>query len=251
MKSNNELIEKRRKKIRRKKTFFFIVILITTLVTLCLKLHYFNVKNIIVSNNKILKSSQIINEASVPNNTNIFYLNIGKVQADIKDNPYVKDVKITRSLPSTLVIEVTERSAAFYAEKDKKFIIIDKEGLVLEQRDDLTNLKLVKLEGVNTNNAQVGKVICASDSAKLDEINKITEIILNNSSCKSITKVNINDSTDIQLFYNDMCIKLGTIDDMTNKLNEAINIITKQNLSNSKGYVDVSFNGNPVYFVQK
>lgn len=48
-----------------------------------------------------------------------------------------------------------------------------------------------------------------------------------------------------------MHIKLGSNEDLPKKLNRAINIISAENLSASTGYVDVSFNGNPVFSVEK
>jgi cell division protein FtsQ len=46
-----------------------------------------------------------------------------------------------------------------------------------------------------------------------------------------------------------MCIKLGSADDMKNKLNKALNIIEQEKLSAAKGYVDVRFDGNPVFYI--
>lgn len=48
-----------------------------------------------------------------------------------------------------------------------------------------------------------------------------------------------------------MEIKLGSSDNILSKLNRAINIINGENLTTSTGYVDVSYNGNPVYSIDK
>lgn len=251
IKSKNELIERRRKRIRRKKTFFLIVLLIAILITLCIKLPYFNIKNIVVSKNKTISSNEIIKESGIVKNTNIFYLNVSKSETNILTDPYVLKVDVTRKLPNLVEIVVTERSAAFYVLNDKKFYIIDRNGILLEIRDNINNLKLINLQGINVSKAQIGNVIPCDDSRKIDAIGTITDIILDNTKFKNISKVDISDSINIQVYYNDMCIYLGTGNNLLSKLNKAINIINSQNLAASKGYVDVSFNGNPVFCVQK
>lgn len=250
-KSKNELIERRRKRMRRKRIFFFTIFLITILITLCLKLPYFNVKTVFVSNNRTISSEELLNEAGVIKGTNIFYLNTWKIRDNIMKNPYVLSVDIKRKLPDSIELSVNERAAAFYSQKSNKFIIIDKNGVVLEERNSINNMKLVRLEGFDTSKTKVGTMIPYDDSRKLVYISQITDLILNNSSCKNITKVDITDALNLMVYYNNMCIKLGNGEDLSVKLNKAINIINDKNLASSKGYVDVGFNGNPVFFIEK
>lgn len=250
-KSKNELIAKRRKKIKRKRIFFSIVLLIATLITLCLKLPCFGISEIIVSNNKTIASEEIIKETQIVKGTNIFYINVRKIKENLEANPYILSVDVKRKLPSSIQIVVNERAAAFYAEKGNKFVIIDKSGIVLEERDNINNMKLIKLVGIDTAKTKIGNVIPEVGTRKLNFINNITDIILNNSSCKNLSKVDITDGLQLQVYYNDMCIKMGTEDEIADKLNKAINIINEKSLASAKGYVDVSFKGNPVYHIDK
>lgn len=249
--SKNELIERRRRKLRRKRIFFLTIFLIASLVTLCLKLPYFEVQTIIVSNNKTISSEELIKEAGNIKGTNIFYVNTGKIKENIIKNPYILNIDVKRKFPNSIELAVNERAATFYAEKNKKFIIIDKNGIILEERDNISNMKLVKLSGFDVSKTKVGSMIPYDDPRKLVYISKITDLILNNPSCKNITKVDITDELNLLVYYNDMCIKLGNGDDLSEKLNKAINIIIEKNLATAKGYVDVGFNGNPVFFIEK
>lgn len=250
-KSKNELIAKRRKKIIIKRTIYSILLLSAILITLCLKLPCFGVSQVIVLNNKTISTDEIIKEASIVKNTNIFYLNVRKIKENLIKNPYILSAEVKRKLPGSIEIIVNERAAAFYSERNKKYIIIDKNGVVLEERDNINNMKLINLTGFDASKAKIGNVIPNAGTRKLNFINNITDIVLNNSDCKNFTKVDITSELSFQVYYNDMCIKLGTEDDLTEKLNRAVNIIKEKNLLSSKGYVDVSFDGNPVYFVQK
>lgn len=63
----------------------------------------------------------------------------------------------------------------------------------------------------------------------------------------------MQDLNNIQFYYKNILIKLGNSDELNNKLNKAFNIILQKEevKSAKKGYVDVSFNGNPVVFIEK
>ncbi|WP_234119973.1 cell division protein FtsQ/DivIB [Clostridium hydrogenum] len=248
-KEKNELIERRRKKIRRKKVILFGVILVSVLVTLCLKLPYFNIKNIEVHNNSIIDTDTIVRLSQIKKGTNIFYVSLKKNKVNIEQNPYIMNVGISKKLPDTIDITVTERKAAFYAEKDNKYLIIDKNGVVLEEKDNLNGMNLIKLLGFNTNNAKIGKVIPCDDNRKIDVISKLTDIVINVKNLK-ITSVDISDVLNLKAYVNNMSIILGRVDGLDSKINKAINIINSENLKDKKGYVDVSFNGNPVYCIQ-
>lgn len=250
-KSKNELIDKRRKKRRIRRVSFIMLLLITILITLCLKLTYFNIKYVNVLDNKTIAASEIIKESGIQKGTNIFYMNSSNIKSNILNNPYILSVNINKKLPNTVNIDVNERMAVFYTEKDNKFIIIDKYGTVLEIRKNIDNMSLIKLIGVDTSKISVGKVIPLNDDKKLKIISDITDIIFNNDVCKNIKTLDITNSMQLEAYYNDMHIKLGNEDNLQQKLNRAINIIIDKNLSASKGYVDVSFNGNPVFFVEK
>jgi cell division protein FtsQ len=250
-KSKNELIEKRRKKIRRKRIFGLMVFLIAVLITLSIELPYFKIQNIKVYNNNRVSSDEIIKASNIEKDSNIFYININKVKDNILDNPYILSVQVKRKLPNSLNIYVQERNAVFYAEKGKKYAIIDKNGICLEIKDTINNMNLIKLIGVDTSKVNVGNVIPVDDKRKLSTISTLTDIIAANNICKNINTINIQDEVNIVAYYNKMEIKLGSSDNILSKLNRAINIINGENLTTSTGYVDVSYNGNPVYSIDK
>ncbi|MCD2345197.1 cell division protein FtsQ/DivIB [Clostridium guangxiense] len=245
----NELIEKRRKKIRRKKLILFSIILICVLVTLCLKLSYFNIKNVVVNNNYIISSNEIIKQSGIIKGVNIFTVSLKSYKGNIKQNPYIMDVNIHKEFPDTISITVKERKAVFYAQNQNKYIIIDKNGIILEKRDNLDGMKLIRLDGFNTSSSEIGKIIKCDDERKLKSISMLTDAVLQSSGL-NLTTVDVSDGVNLKAYINNMCIILGSPEELSEKLNKAINIVLQQNLKDKKGYVDVSFNGNPVYCIQ-
>lgn len=250
---DNELIRKRRKKRTIKRSLIIFLLLISTLVILCLKLPYFNVENINVVNNRIVNSEEIISSSKINMGINIFTLNTKKIGTNILSNPYILKADIIRKLPSTILISVVEREAAFYIEENNKFLILDKNGVVLEIKDNVNNMNLTKLEGLDVSDFTMGKVIPKVDNRELELISLMTDLISLNKINKSginITSVNIADSYNVQVLCNNMLLKLGNVN-IKDKLNLAFNILVNNNLINAKGYVDVSYDSNPVVNIEK
>ncbi len=249
--SKNEFIRERRRKRRRKRIICTMVLLIATLVTLSIKLPYFKIQNINVYNNKTISNAEIVKESGVQKNSNIFYINTSNIKANILNDPYILSTEIHRKLPNSINIYVNERKSVFYAEKGSKYAVIDKNGIVLEVRDNINNMKLIKLVGIDTSKIKIGTLLPVDDKGKLNTISTITDIVTSNAACKNINILDITSNVNIIVYYNNMQIKLGTNENLLKKLNRAINIINGEKLTALTGYVDVSFTGNPVYHIGK
>lgn len=247
----NELIVKRRRKKLHRKVFVFFVLTIAVLVTLCLKLSYFNIKNIEVTGNKMITAQKIISDSGIMQGNNIFYVNTIKAQKKIKSNLYINNVKISRSLPDKIIISVTEKQEFYYSQAGSKYVIMDGGCSILDIRDSLKNEKLVKLSGISFNLDKSPK-ISTGNERKIKIANEICNLF-NRLKEKSIvlSSIDLNSTTDIKVNFKDMCIIVGTDEKIEDKLNKAINIIVSSKLTNSKGRIDVSFNGNPVIYTEK
>jgi cell division protein FtsQ len=251
-KTENELILKRRRRKKIKKTFLLFMMMSSLFCTLCLKLPYFNVKNIQVIGNKNVSQKDIILLSKINIGNNLFYLNLKDSKNSILSNPYIENAEIKRKFPSTIQISVREREAVFYGTKDnKKFTIIDKNAIALQQRSNITGMKLVKLNGLNYGKVELGKPIQDADEIKIDAVKVLGDIIESNK-ISSITAVDVSNPVNIKIQCGNILIKIGTSDDIDKKLNKALNILSMKELQGAKeGYIDVSFEGNPVFFIQK
>ena len=246
--------ESNKKKKKRKnfiKIIMLFIVLISVLVTLCLKLSYFNVQQIDVAGNRNIGKEEIIKLSRIARGNNIFYVNLKASRTNLLSNSNILDVHIKRVFPSKIVITIKERDAVFYIQRDSKYLIIDKEGIIIEEKDSIEALKLIRLDDIKTENAVVGKRITAEDKRTIELIGKITELYNNNISKYSMTSANISNLLNINICYGNMCIKIGTADEIEKKLNKAINVMDTQGLADKKGYIDVSYEGNPVFYIEK
>lgn len=249
-KTDNQLILKRRRKIRLKKALIVMIFLVAVFLMLCLKLPYFNIQSVKVYGNKSISSSKIIGDSNICIGNNIFYINLKNAKDNILINPYIQKVTINRVFPDAININVKERSSIFYYENGKTYFVIDKTGVLLEERSNINNMQLVKLEGINYSNKDIGKTLENKDERKVKAIVALGNMVENNNLSFKVCDLNVSDPTDIKVYFNNMCVKLGSSDDIDKKINRAVNVLLGANLVNAKGYIDVRFNSNPVFFTE-
>ena len=248
----NEYIRKRRRKRAIKKSIIILILLLAILSILCLKLSFFDIKQIQVNNNKNVSKDEIIKLSNIKTGSNIFYQNFRKSKNGLKKNPYILDVSFKRKLPDEIEINVTERKAKFYAHVGSKFAVIDKGSTVIEIRDSIADMNLIRIDGIDQSKIVIGKTVVPSKDIKTKFINDISELVdRSNKNVPKMTEIDITDSKGFNVSYSDMVVKLGDMYGIENKLNKAINILLSQGLKSAKGYIDVSFNGNPVVNIQR
>jgi cell division protein FtsQ len=252
--NKEKLLNKRKHKKKVRRLILLVIIMISMLMTLCLKLPYFNIATIDVIGNVNVAEIEINKSSNISLGNNIFYTNFNNSKKQIIKNPYILVVEFKKSLPNKVIIKVEERVAVFYGKVNSTFYILDNKGILLEKRSSIKDMNLVNLIGFNYEKCEVGNLIVSEDSRKINIANEITNLIneyRKTNSNSNITMVDVSDVIDVKVFSGKMCIKLGTSQDLKSKFNKAINIISQPEYKVARGYVDVSFKGNPVVFIEK
>lgn len=125
------------KKIKKKTKLRLIPILLLLIIIVIgyfLVSFFMNVriKNIYITGNKRLTDQEVIELAGIENYPSFVKTTINGMTKKIKKNPYVKDVKITKSLIATVNIELTEYNLLFVKEADNKVVVDVNKELTLE-----------------------------------------------------------------------------------------------------------------------
>ena len=95
----------------------------------------FQVQRMEVTGTRLLQPDQIRELAGINLGENIFQVNLGQAQKKIALLPLVKTVTLRRILPSTVLIEVTERTPVALLDEGNVFGEVDKDGYYLQQGD--------------------------------------------------------------------------------------------------------------------
>lgn len=167
-------IEARRRynerKKRRFRTRFYIIMTILVLVIAFLLLSLssiFTVDSIEVRGNQHYTAEEIINMGhAVPGRNLIYDLNKKEIEDYLEQNPYIKNATVSRKIPSTMVIRVTERAEKMAFRYDDDYLIMDEDGILLKKTRNEPMATLV--EGIVINKIKLGEKIGAVETERLD-----------------------------------------------------------------------------------
>lgn len=243
-KNISEYISKKKKKKTRKKVILLSIILVVVLGLILIKTPYFNIKKVAVNNNNIITKDKIIEENSILDQ-NIFLFNTSALKRKILSNPYIKNVKISRKLPNELDINVLERDATFVVKDGTDFYVLNENLVIMEKKKTVEGLNLPLLNGLKIENRFLGEAM-SKDSERGKVLKQIGEA-LNKNKIK-VNSVDITDINNIVINKGDVKILLGDDENLDKKLVEMVNILKNPVGNFEKGYINISFNGNPVIY---
>lgn len=236
-------LQKRKRALKIIKISFVIILLIAGLIAL-LRSSLFNIKeiNIKIENNKVLTESRIKELSTINVGQNIYSINKRKIIESIKSEPYVESVKVKRSLPNILKLEITERSVKFTLDYNGQYIYIDNQGYILEKSSE-PNDKII-ITGYSTTELEDGNKLDMEDLEKLSAVIQIIQEAENNGIKNDITKINIEDKDDYKIYFDGLG-KMAHLGDTTS-INDKMTYIKKilEVESNYEGEIFVNVNLN-------
>lgn len=116
---------------------------------------------------------KIAAESGLTLGTSIFLIDKKKVHENLEQDPFVKPLSVQVELPDKVVINIDERKRAAYIEKEGAFLVIDKEGWLLEVIAAPETIDYPVILGMTPDAANVGKRLSTSDSFKLDVLSRV------------------------------------------------------------------------------
>ena len=199
----------------------------------------FKIETIEVAGDTRYTAEQIIGYSGIEKGQNLFLCDSKTGKENIMQNlPYIEDVQVRRSIPSKIVIEVTEGSPAGTVEFSGRFIVISRLGKVLEETDaPVQGLPLIR--GLELTSAEPSQQAVYKD----EDTRKILEDITNaigEAGLDKISEIDLTKRTSPRLLYDGRIrIMLGQPSDLNLKLRFAMQILTKLE-PDARGILDVS-----------
>lgn len=246
--------KKRKKKNKlRKILIYFCAVLGFSAVGVVLSLTvFFHITEIQVTGNERYSTEEILTQCTIDVGENLFLADTDTAKSQLELNlPYIYNAKISRKLPYTIEIAVTEAEPAYSIQnKDKTYILLDDKFKVLEEASK-------KSYGITISKAEIkssvlGKTIqfkddnvgkCLSEMAQVIKNNKFTEIT-------SIYSNNLNDNYVV--YDNRITFKLGSCNNIENKIYQGMASCEKldETSPNVTGTLDIS-GGKSMYFTEE
>ena len=245
---------RRRSKVRRhisSTTWKRILIVLGIAVALVLSMViFFRVRHIEVEGFDYYSAEEIITQAGVEEGDNLLTLSRGKIAGNIMSHmPYVATVQVSRQLPDTVVIHVTEYEAT-YAVPDSKgdYYLITAGGKVTEKIEPAKVSSHIRIENLTINTPTVGETASVmapkgqekTAEAQLEAMKTVLAAIEKNELLRKIESVSVPSSYDISLWYEDrFLVKIGDTSKLDYKLSSLAVVIEDQE-TYATGVIDLS-----------
>ncbi len=218
------------RKKRRRKTFLTILSIFIVVVFM-LNSQIFSVKTIKVEGNEKVASNKIALFSSIQKGENIFKFRTKDAESGIIELPYIKYAKIKRKLPSSLIISVEERKEQIKIKDEFSFLVLDKEGYILDNREDVDE-NLTELIGLNINDKDIGGNAFTGNEEKI-KVDFLLELESSNMT-KLFKKINIESYKMVNILtFNDIEVVFGSASNVKYKLgllDEVLKDIEKKDL---------------------
>ncbi|NRX49873.1 hypothetical protein [Clostridium beijerinckii] len=120
----------------------------------------------------------------------------------------------------------------------------------MKKTDSVENRSLVNVKGIDLKDVALGQKMI-DDSRVLDFLDIFYQIIKINPTNYKIDYVDISDFTNIKVYVGKVEGRLGNDENIPDKMNKLLHIIQNPDIGIVKGYVDVGFNGAPVYYKEE
>lgn len=212
--SRRALVERQKKKKRRRMISRIGIAVLVLLAIVFAPTIFFQVSKINVTGDTRYTSEQLIKSTGVKQGDNMFFLDTKQIAADLKDEyPYLDTVKLRRKLPSTLQIEVSDRTAALSIEQNGKYLILDMSGKVLEKTKSAAK-GTAKVTGVPMKGLHVGDTVDEDKYGKAASVMKLLELTDQYGMKKHIKTIDVEKAYDIRVTYDKRyTILLGALEE--------------------------------------
>lgn len=197
------------------------IILAILFVSLCFSL-FFRVKHVEVVGSTRYSAEEILAAASVEPGTNLFKANDSDL-IPVKDKlSYIKEAKLTRRLPDTVVITVTEDEARYVSEIYGQMYLLSADLRVLEAIDKYSEIRemgLVRLYLPNVNSALIGKRLVFQDQVTDNYVTAYVDALADSPMLSKTSAFDLRHRFDLSLIAEEIyLVELGTGTELSTKL---------------------------------
>lgn len=247
---NAKMVSKKRLRFRRQKLIKVLGLTVAFFALLYLLgcLPFFQVSEIAVEGTTALTVDKVISLSGIQTGDNFFYLDTWNAKKDLKQNPFVEDVKIRRMLPNKVTIVVTERKSIGYIVTTDGYIQVGEDGRLLAIQQTLSNYNLPVISGID-----LSELPAIGGFIENEKLKQALEILQNcdQSLLDNIAELNVGQEYYILAYTNQKLeVRLGGLDNIEQRLQDLNGILTNvvgtKIASDQILYIDMRYEGSPV-----
>jgi len=198
------------------------VVLLTVMTLLGISA-FLRVVEVDVSGASMHTYEEIIEASGLSSGDSMMYMNTQNVSRNILQSlPFIKEARVTRSLPDRVLIEVTESVPIASVTFSGETLILDASGRVLERRDNSPG-GLIEIRGLSISDAREGDQLRPETGAEinLQNMQDILAAIEREGIAGDVSYLDVSNITNIHFGYLNLYrVILGGVRDLRHKIGE-------------------------------
>ena len=249
--------DKKRKKNKLVRKIVFYITLSVSIVAVIIVLSLtvlFKITDINITGNSIYTVEEIRAVLPIKENDNLFISDTKGASNKLKETlPYIYDAKIRRKIPSTINIEITETPVIYaIVNEDESYTLVDDTYKVLETGASEKPDGAIVIQNAPITAAVVGSTVEFGDEKIAENLKTLSEAV-SRLKLDKITAIYSNDiNNNFMVYENRITFKLGTLENLDDKIYSALSATEKLNESNPevKGTMTVT-DDKQIYFTDE
>lgn len=239
-----------RKRISREALKRLIIMAGIVLAVILSMLIFFRVRSIEVQGASYYRPEEILQAAGVEEGDNLLILSRAEIAGKVLEKlPYVESVRVSRQLPDTVILTVTEYDAT-YAVVDAKgeYYLITASGKATEKITAAKASEHIRIEDVTIETPTIGEQISVmapsgqeiTAQGQLTALKKVLRAIETYGLQQTVRSVSVPTSYEITLRYEDrFYVELGDTEDLDYKFQFLLQTVNSQK-SYATGTIDLT-----------
>ena len=205
---------------------------------------FFKVETIVVTGNARYSEQQIVEASGLHIGDNMFLLNKFDAAERIRSElPYVEAVRISRQLPDTLHIVITESASTMAVEQNGRLWLFCNNGKLVEDVPADKKTKCTRVTGLTLKDPQPGRIIEGEDEAVCQQLLELMELLNAKEMLTQVQAIHLEDPSVITLRYKKAFdVQIPWHADFDYKLNYLAAVIEKLE-ENEKGTIVLTQDG--------
>lgn len=114
------------------------------------------IQTISVVGNDHIGAKEVVAQSGIDNRTSLLRLPRAQIESRLKKNPWISTVSLTRNLPNSLIIDVTERRPFVGVRQGERLFVLDSSGFVIETKNETAAVTLPVIGDIRLARLRVG-----------------------------------------------------------------------------------------------
>ncbi|MDR1590315.1 MAG: FtsQ-type POTRA domain-containing protein [Oscillospiraceae bacterium] len=207
---------------------------------------FFRVTAIIVSGASRYTPEEIIGKSGLAVGDNLIFVDGSTAARRLGQLPYVSEVRITRRLPDTVEVIITEAVPFAVIRADGKDWLIDMSGRVLEQTDERGRAEYIMVRGIAPISPEPGSVVevAPESGTRLYYMTELLRAISDKGIQGDIDDIDMSNISGITFLYKGVTVEMGSGEEAAYKIEKMIGAEAEARRSGGAvGKIDVSKDG--------